>query len=70
MLRTLGFNLVYLASCVFCDKAIDKRDKNILKSVGGPTLVIIFAFCALVSFIKFYVYQETFFNIVLSLSLG
>ena len=51
MLKRFGFNLVCLVSCVFCDKAIDKRDKNILKSVGGPTLVIIIAFCALIVFI-------------------
>jgi hypothetical protein len=48
MLKGLGFTLVYLVSCVASEKALGKHDENILKTVGGPTLIIIIAFCALV----------------------
>ena len=50
MLRELCFNLVYLATCVVCEQALGKHDKNILKTFGGAILIIIIAFCALVSF--------------------
>jgi uncharacterized membrane protein YcfT len=52
MLREVGFILIYLASCVVCEKALGKHDENILKTFGGPTLIIVIAFCALVSFIR------------------
>ena len=48
MLREVGLNLIYLASCVVCEEALGKHDKDILKTFGGPTLIIVISFCALV----------------------
>ena len=51
MLWEVGFNLIYLALCVVCEEALGKTDKNILKTFGGPTLIIVITFCVLVRFV-------------------
>ena len=53
MLREFVFILIYLSPCGLCEEAVGKHDKNILKTFGGPTLIIVIAFCVLVRIFAF-----------------
>ena len=53
MLKEISFSVIYLALCVMGEKTLGEPDEKILKTLG-PTLIIVIAFCVLVTFMDIY----------------